>query len=198
MPREGHCVGEPSYLHFSSFRYEPIHSFPVLKSTIIKYCLPVISRMQKNITFLAILLLCAATGMAGCTGTPQIPALPSLAGTPAATPAPSAPAQNNLIVSPTDIMPDNNAVSVIVQEKVYDATIPVVFGGGKGQYLVKSARVVLYRSDGQVITENLGIKKDDTVRLQGTKQTDRVVVYVSEVNGVEYKVADVLSEYRTR
>jgi hypothetical protein len=154
--------------------------------------------MQNNNVFLAILLLCAAIGIAGCTGTPQIPALPSTAAASAATQAPSAPPQNNLVVSPTDVIPDNNAVSVIVQEKVYDATIPVVFGGGKGQYLVKSARVVLYRSDGQVITENLGIKKDDTVRLQGTKQTDRVVVYVSEVNGVEYKVADVLSEYRTR
>ena len=71
-------------------------------------------------------------------------------------------------------------------------------GGGKGQILVKSARIVLYRSDGQVINEKLGINKDDTTNLQGTKQTDRVVVYVSEVNGKEYKVADVLSEYRTR
>ena len=82
-------------------------------------------------------------------------------------------------------------VSVIVQEKEYDATIPVVFDGGKGQYLVKSARVTLYRSDGQVMTANLGIKKGDIVNLEGTKQTDRVVAYVSEVNGETYKVADV-------
>jgi len=101
-------------------------------------------------------------------------------------------------VSPTSVVPDNNQVSVIVQEKVYDATIPVVFDGGKGQYLVKSARVVLYRSDGQVITQKLGINKGDTVTLQGTKQTDRVVAYVAESNGQEYKVTDVLSEYRTR
>jgi len=101
-------------------------------------------------------------------------------------------------VSPTSVVPDNNQVSVIVQEKVYDATIPVVFDGGKGQYLVKSARVVLYTSDGRVITEKLGINKGDTVTLPGTKQTDRVVAYVSESNGQEYKVTDVLSEYRTR
>lgn len=153
--------------------------------------------MQQKIAFLAILLLCAAIGTAGCTGAPNTPALP-VPGAPAATQAAAAPATNNLVVSPTDVIPDNNQVSVIVQEKVYDAKIPVIFDGGKGQYLVKSARVTLYRSDGQVINENLGIKKGDEVRLQGTMQTDRIVVYVSEVNGQEYKVADVMSPYRTR
>lgn len=154
--------------------------------------------MQKKIPILVILLLCAAIGFAGCTGTTGTPAQQPATAAPAATQVSSAPAQNNLVPSPTDVVPDNNAVSVVVQEKDYLAQIPVVFGGGKGQILVKSARIVLYRSDGQVINEKLGINKDDTTKLQGTKQTDRVVVYVSEVNGQEYKVADVLSEYRTR
>jgi hypothetical protein len=153
--------------------------------------------MQQKITFLLILFVCAAIGIAGCTGTPGTPTLP-VPEAPAGTQAAAAPATNNLVVSPTDVIPDNNQVSVIVQEKVYDAKIPVIFDGGKGQYLVKSARVTLYRSDGQIINENLGIKKGDEVRLQGTMQTDRIVVYVSEVNGQEYKVADVLSPYRTR
>jgi len=153
--------------------------------------------MQQKITFLLILLVCGAIGIAGCTGTTSTPAQPAAAAA-AGTQAAAAPATNNLVVSPTDVIPDNNQVSVIVQEKVYDAKIPVIFDGGKGQYLVKSARVTLYRSDGQIINENLGIKKGDEVRLQGTMQTDRIVVYVSEVNGQEYKVADVLSPYRTR
>jgi ABC-type Fe3+-hydroxamate transport system substrate-binding protein len=154
--------------------------------------------MQHKIPVLAILLLCMAISFAGCTGTTSTPVQPAAPGSPASTEAAAAPATNNLVVSPTDVVPDNNQVSVIVQEKVYDATIPVVFDGGKGQYLVKSARVVLYRSDGQVITEKLGINKGDTVTLQGSKQTDRVVAYVAESNGQEYKVTDVLSEYRTR
>jgi len=155
--------------------------------------------MQHTIAFLIVLLLCAAIGAAGCTGPSGTPAQPAAtAGAPAATQAAAAPATNNLVTSPTDVIPDNNQVSVIVQEKEYSAKIPVVFDGGKGQYLVKSARVVLYRSDGQVMNANLGIKKGDLVNMEGTKQTDRVVVYVSEVNGMEYKVADVLSEYRTR
>jgi hypothetical protein len=154
--------------------------------------------MQHTITFLAILLLCAAIGFAGCTGNTSTTATQPPTAAPVATQAPSAPTQNNLVVSPTDVVPDNNAVTVVVQEKVYDGTIPVVMGGGKGQILVKSARIVLYTSDGREIPYTLGINKDATTTLQGTKQTDRVVVYVAEVNGQEYKVADVLSPYRTR
>jgi hypothetical protein len=155
--------------------------------------------MKKFVPVLVILVLCAAAAFAGCTGPAATPAAtPASSGAPAATQAPSASAQNNLVVSPTDVIPDNNYVSVIVQEKVYDGSIPVVFDGGKGQYLVKSASVTLYRSDGQVVTVDLGIKKGDLVNLAGTKQTDRVVAYVSEVNGQTYKVADVLSPYRTR
>jgi hypothetical protein len=152
--------------------------------------------MQHKTSVLAILLLCAAIGIAGCTGTPGIPAFQPTAGAPAATQAPLA--QNNLIVSPTDVVPVTNQVSVIVQEKEYSGIIPVVFDGGKGQFLVKSVQVTLYRADGQVSTVNLGIKKGDLVNLEGTKQTDRVVVYVSEMNGETYKVTDVLSPYRTR
>ena len=151
--------------------------------------------MQQKTPFIAILLLCMAIGLAGCTGPAGIPSLP---GTAVPAPTQATPAQNNLIPSPTDVVPENNYISVIVQEKEYNANIPVVFDGGKGQYLVKSAQVTLYRSDGQVITKPLGIRKGDVVNLEGTKQTDRVVVYVSEVNGQTYKVADVVSEYRTR
>ena len=154
--------------------------------------------MQHKIPFLVILLVCAAIGFAGCTSTPGIPATQPATAAPAATQASVAPAQNNLVVSPTDSIPDNLAVSVIVQEKVYDGTIPVVFDGGKGQYLVTDIEVTLYRSDGTSRTANLGHSKGDTVTLEGTRQTDRVVVYVSEVNGQKYKVDDVLSEYRTR
>jgi hypothetical protein len=152
--------------------------------------------MQHKVEFFAVILLCISVSFAGCTGTPQIPPVPQIPA--AGTPAPSTPAQNNLVTSPTDVIPDNYYISIIVQEKVYDAKIPVVFDGGKGLYMAKSASVTLYRSDGQVITKPLGIKKGDFVEMEGTKQTDRVVAYVSMMNGETYKVADVLSEYRTR
>jgi hypothetical protein len=79
---------------------------------------------------------------------------------------------------------------------VYDGTIPVVFSGGKGQSLVSSIDVTMYTSDGRVVTAKIGTKKEDEYILQGTRQTDRVVVYVSEMNGQRYKVVDELSLYR--
>jgi hypothetical protein len=151
--------------------------------------------MQYKIAIPVIVLLCAAIVFAGCTGT-QSSAGTTPSGTAAGSYAGSASASDNLVPSPTDVVPDNNAVTVTVQEKVYDKTIPVVFNGGKGQSAVTSIDVTLYTSDGRTITDKIGTKKDDTVILQGTGQTDRVVVYVTETNGQRYKVADVLSLYR--
>lgn len=147
--------------------------------------------MKIKILGIFAVLICAGVLLAGCTGSSGTPASPGGAGT-----APST--QDNLQTSPTDAVPENNQVSVIVQEKVYDGKIPVVFDGGKGLYMVKSIQVTLYRADGQVKTYSLGIKKGDTVDLEGTKQTDRVVVHVTEMNGQTYKVTDVTSSYRTR
>ena len=144
-------------------------------------------------TVLIIALLCAAVVFAGCTSSP------ASSGTGASSPAGSSTSGGNFATSPTDVIPDNNAVTVTVQEKVYDGTIPVVFDGGKGQSLVSTIDVTLYRSDGQVKTAKIGKNKGDEVILEGTKDPnnpDRVVVTVSEMNGQTYKVADVLVPYR--
>jgi len=153
--------------------------------------------MQGRYTVFLIILLSAAVLIAGCTGsTGPAPATGS-------TPAGAAPPGNNLVPSPTDVVPENNQVTVTVQEKVYDGTIPVVFDGGKGQNLVSSIDVTLYRSDGQIQNAKIGKNKGDVADpvLLGTKDPnnpDRVVVYVSQMNGQRYKVADVLVEYRQR
>lgn len=153
---------------------------------------------MKPFTFCILaVFVCIAAVLAGCTGTSGTP---SSTGTqaPAADSSSTAAPADNLAPSPTDSMPDNNYVSVTVKEKEYDATILVVFDGGRGQYLTTSATATIYRADGQVFTEKLGINKGDFVKFQGTKQTDRVVAFVSQANGVTYKVADTLSPYRTR
>jgi hypothetical protein len=99
---------------------------------------------------------------------------------------------------PTDAVPEYNFVKADVGEKDYLGNIPVIFQGGMGQIHVKKIDVTLYRSDGQVKTATIGIKKGDQVELEGTKQTDRVVVRVSMDNGDSYTINDVLSPYRTR
>ena len=149
--------------------------------------------MQYKYAVSALLLVCAAVILAGCTGTTG----PS--GTTMSTSSGSGVSGGNLAVSPTDVIPENNVVSVTVKEKEYNGKIAVVFDGGKGQNLVSSVDVTLYRSDGKTETAKIGKNKGDEVILEGTRDPnnpDRVVVYVSEMNGQTYKVTDVLSEYR--
>ncbi len=153
--------------------------------------------MQYKITISLIFLICAALAIAGCTGpqtSPAAPAAGSGTGSPG-TPGTSG-TSGTLVVSPTDAVPEYNMVTVDVGVKDYLGSIPVIFQGGMGQIHVKKIDVTLYRSDGQVKTATLGIKKGDQLELEGTKQTDRVVVYVSMDNGQTYKINDAVSLYR--
>ena len=151
--------------------------------------------MQYRVTFSIIILICAALAIAGCTGTQNTSAAPA-AGSGTGSSGSSA---VNMVVSPTDAVPDYNFVMADVGEKDYLGNIPVIFQGGMGQIHVKKIDVTLYRSDGaSPITTTMGIKKGDQVELAGTKQTDRVVVRVSMDNGQSYTINDVMSPYRTR
>ena len=152
--------------------------------------------MQYRVTISIIILICAALAIAGCTGTQNTPAAPA-AGSGAGSTGTTASA-GNMVVSPTDAVPEYNFVMANVGEKDYLGNIPVIFQGGMGQIHVKKIDVTLYRSDGQVKTATIGIKKGDQVELEGTKQTDRVVVRVSMDNGQSYTINDVMSPYRTR
>lgn len=149
--------------------------------------------MQGRYTVFLVLLLSAAVLIAGCTGTTG-PA--QSAGSPSAG---SASTGSSLVPSPTDVIPENNVVSVTVKPKEYNGKIAVVFDGGRGQSLVSSIDVTLYRSDGTTETAKIGKNKGDQVEFIGTKDPnnpDRVVVYVTQMNGQTYKVTDVISEYR--
>ncbi len=150
--------------------------------------------MQYRVTISIIILICAALAIAGCTGT-QNPSAAPAAGSGTGSSSSSA---GNMVVSPTDAVPDYNFVKADVGEKDYLGNIPVIFQGGMGQIHVKKIDVTLYRSDGQVKTATIGINKGDQVELEGTKQTDRVVVRVSMDNGQSYTINDVMSPYRTR
>ena len=150
--------------------------------------------MKYRVTFSIIILICAALAIAGCTGTQNTSAAPA-AGSGTGSLSSSA---GNMVVSPTDTVPEYNFVVVDVGEKDYLGNIPVIFQGGMGQIHVKKIDVTLYRSDGQVKTATIGSNKGDQVELEGTKQTDRVVVYVSFDNGDRMKTNDELVLYRNR
>lgn len=156
--------------------------------------------MQSRIPL--ILLICAAIAIAGCMGTQNPPVTPTpTSGTSTTT----SPTGGSLVPSPTDVMPEYNAVTVDVGEKDYLGNIPVTFQGGKGQINTKKIDVKLTRADGSVQTSTLGTNKGDEKELQGTRgsgsergPSDRVEIWVTMNNGQTYKIVDVLREYRTR
>lgn len=98
----------------------------------------------------------------------------------------------------TDTLPTGYAVTIDVGEKDYLGKVPVIFQGGEGQIHLKSGTATITTADGQTVTGTFGNTKGSEIDLQGTKQTDRIQVWVTMDNGKTYKVVDKLVEYRTR
>ena len=142
-------------------------------------------------------LLCVLLAIAGCTGTQNLPIVPQ--GTvPAVTQTVSAvPTTPDLVPSPTDSIIDANKVNVNV-EKDYLGNIIATFQGGNGLKQVNKIEVTVIRPDGQVKTANVGILVDDQATLEGTKDTDRVMVYVTMKDGKRYKIIDTLMPFKPR
>jgi hypothetical protein len=142
-------------------------------------------------------LLCVLLAIAGCTGTQNSPV--ATQGTvPADTQTASATlAGPDLAVSPTDSIIEANKVNVNV-EKDYLGNVIVTFQGGNGLQQVNKIDTTLNRADGVVKTSDVGIRVGDTVSLEGTKNTDRVMVYVTMKDGKRYKIIDSLMPYRPR
>ena len=152
--------------------------------------------MKQKIVLTSAVLIGILVIFAGCTG-PQTSAV-----TPS--PTPSAPAAAvtvsagaDLVPSPTDSVLDANRVNINV-EKDYLGNVIVTFQGGSGLQQVNKIDVTLNREDGQVKTGEVGTRVDDSLTLEGTKNTDRIIVYVSMKDGKRYKVIDTLVAYRAK
>lgn len=152
--------------------------------------------MKQKIVLTGTVLIGILVIFAGCTG-PQTSAV-----TPS--PTPSAPAAAvtvsagaDLVPSPTDSVLDANRVNINV-EKDYLGNVIVTFQGGSGLQQVNKIDVTLNREDGQVKTGEVGTRVDDSLTLEGTKNTDRIIVYVSMKDGKRYKVIDTLVAYRAK
>jgi hypothetical protein len=152
--------------------------------------------MHKYTAPLMAFVLCIAVAVAGCAGTSAPP--------PAATPAPAAAAHAaptaatvDLSPSPTDDVLPANAVNLNV-EKDYLGDVIVTFQGGPGLHNVRKIDVTLNRADGEVRTSTVGINLEDSAKLEGTKDTDRVIVFVTMADGKAYRVIDELVPYKTR
>ena len=166
--------------------------------------------MKFRFISIAFVLIAIALVAAGCTS----PSTPAPAATPAPTPevivttevptavATAVPttAANSLVPSPTDVVPDSQAVTVSVEKAgTYSMTIMTTFNGGKGLMSVARMDVRVTKPDGTVVTQ--GIDKPGMgaiVEIEGTKGADRTEVIMTMKSGSVYKVYDQLVPYKTR
>jgi hypothetical protein len=161
--------------------------------------------MQFSMKIPALIFLCVAIAMAGCTGSQTSPAAPTPgSGMPSTTVGSGVPV-GTLTTVPTDVLPGFNMVTVDVGEKDYLGIIPVTFQGGSGMNSIKKVDIKLTRADGSTQTATVGTKKGDEVDLQGTRgsgsergQVDRVEVWVTTNQAQTFRIVDVLREYRSR
>ncbi|MFA4859345.1 hypothetical protein [Methanoregula sp.] len=166
--------------------------------------------MKLRFLFIAFVLIAVALVAAGCTS----PSTPAPAATPAQTPAviettaaptavaTAAPtkAAGSLEPSPTDVVPEGQAVSVSVEKAgTYSTTIMTSFNGGKGLMSVSRMDVRVTKPDGTVETKGVDKPVMGTiVEIEGTKGNDRTEVILTMRSGSVYKVYDQLVAYKTR
>lgn len=152
--------------------------------------------MQEKTILSGIVLICILVAITGCTAS-QKPVETPAATSSAATPAAAVTAGTDLVTSPTDSILEANKVNINV-EKDHLGNVIVTFQGGSGLQQVNKIDVTLNRADGQVKTGTVGINMDDSLTLEGTKNTDRVMVYVSMKDGKRYKLVDTLVPFKAR
>ena len=167
------------------------------------------SVMKFRFISIAFVLVAVALVAAGCTS----PSTPAPAATPVPTPeiiatevptavATAVPttAASSLVPSPTDVIPESQAVSVSVEKAgTYSTTIMTSFNGGKGLMSVARMDVRVTKPDGTVVTS--GVDKPGMgaiVEIEGTKGADRTEVILTMKSGSVYKVYDQLVPYKTR
>ncbi|MEN6610515.1 MAG: hypothetical protein ABFC24_06715 [Methanoregulaceae archaeon] len=115
--------------------------------------------------------------------------------TPTPTPVPTL----SLAPEATDTLPAGTDVSINVDpiKSPSDASVTVIFNGGPGMRAISVCNVTLVRSDGQVVSGELDTTKvGSELSLQGTRGTDRVIVYVTQWTGKTYKIIDQTIGYR--
>ncbi len=156
-----------------------------------------LSGMHFNHAISGFVLICMLLAFSGCTGTQNPPVTPVAVTSAGVAPSAAVTAGADLVPSPTDNLLEANKVNVNV-EKDYLGNVIVTFQGGSGLQQVNKIDVALNRADGIVKTADVGITLDATATLEGTKNTDRVIVYVTMKDGRRYKIVDSLLPFRAR
>jgi len=138
------------------------------------------------------LVLCALA--AGCTSPTQAEIKP-LETTTVPTPLPTPSTSVATVVSTplaVETLPGEQFVDIQVEKQRPDATIHLVYNGGKGEIFVQNIMMRVTRSDGQVEEKYLNDgnrkpRRGDELVMQGSRGTDQVVVFLTSA-GKTYKI----------
>lgn len=97
----------------------------------------------------------------------------------------------------TDVLPRNLELYFYFGLKDTAGHLTVIFDGGPGKAMVKEINVRLTRPDNTVDTRIMPIQNEfPEVTLQGSKNTDRLEVFVTFLSGKTYKIVDEQVPYR--
>jgi hypothetical protein len=140
------------------------------------------------------LILCALA--AGCTSPTQAEIKP-IDTTTVPTPLPTRSTSVATVVSTplaVETLPAEQFVDINVEKQRPDATIHLVYNGGKGAIFVQNIMMRVTRSDGQVVEKYLNDgnrkpRQGDELVIDGTRGSDHVVVFLTSA-GKTYKIYD--------
>ena len=149
----------------------------------------------KSALFLVVLLGLFLV-LAACTGTPNFSPLATQAPVATTQSLSGTPATTDLVPQPTDVIGTSRTLNLNI-EKDYLGKVIITFQGGNGNGHVTSFDVTVNRADGLVSTGKLGINIGDVLTLEGTKDTDRVIVVANMDDGKSYRIIDMMSRFRT-
>jgi hypothetical protein len=153
--------------------------------------------MKCTLILLAIgsLILCALS--AGCTSPTQVEIKPSQMTT-LPTPPPTTSTSTATVVSTplaVETLPAERSVDIVVYKQRPDATIHLVYNGGKGEMFIQNVMMRVTRSDRTIPEEkylNDGSRRPqrgDELVMDGSRGTDQVAIFVTS-SGTTYKIYD--------
>jgi hypothetical protein len=151
---------------------------------------------MKSTTILLVSLgLCVCALFSGCTSPPpaEIKPVETTIPAPLVTTPPSA---VTVIATPfaVETLPVEQYVDINVEKQRPDATIHLLYNGGKGEVFVQNVMMRVTRSDGTVEEKFLNDgtikpRRGDELIMEGTRGVDQVAVFLTSA-GKTYKIYD--------
>ena len=152
--------------------------------------------MKRSLILFATLCLILCALAAGCTSPTQAEIKP-IDTTTVPTPLPTRSTSVATVVSTplaVETLPAEQYVDIQVEKQRPDATIHLIYNGGKGAIYVQNIMMRVTRSDGQVVEKYLNDgnrkpRQGDELVIDGTRGSDHVVVFLTSA-GKTYKIYD--------